>query len=123
MKFVEQTYMTCGQACVAMIAGISLKKAIEVVGKKGGTTTKDLVKALRKLGFKCGDRLKFDEPVFLAIVKEKFAKHEHEWDWHWHWVVYYNGNYYDPGRGVNPKLPKGRRYSSCLEIRKQRFGH
>jgi ABC-type bacteriocin/lantibiotic exporter with double-glycine peptidase domain len=114
MKLIDQKYaMSCGQACLAMVAGISLAKACKIIGNNRGTITKQLVKALKKLGFKCKNRLKIGEPEYLAIVKEKSYD-----DTNWHWVVYYNGNYYDPAKGINPKLSRNTKYTSCLEIKK-----
>jgi hypothetical protein len=48
----------CGQTCVAMLAGISLEESISAFnGKRGGTLTRDVVDAFRKLGIHCGDKL------------------------------------------------------------------
>jgi hypothetical protein len=63
----------CGQTCVAMIAGITLEESIEAFrGKKGGTRTKEVVAALRKLGINCGDppltRIKSQELPDTCIV-------------------------------------------------------
>lgn len=114
MKWIEQKdRMTCGQCCIAMIAGISVKKACEIIGHSHGTKTKELAKALRKLGFKCKNSLKIEEPEFLAIVKQSIPGTSN-----WHWVVFYNGNYYDAAKGINPKLWNGRKYTS-LEIKKK----
>lgn len=61
---VLQKYITqppnsnlCGQTCVAMLAGITLEESIEVFGTSGPTRTKDLIRALTKLGFKTDKKL------------------------------------------------------------------
>lgn len=78
----------CGQVAVAVIAGISLEESIKVVGKKGCTKTKDLVAALRKLGFKCPDRCKrvthLTSPISLAIAQVHSHPRRRSG---WHWVV------------------------------------
>jgi hypothetical protein len=61
----------CGQVAVAVIAGIPLEESIKLIGKKGCTTTKDLVKALRSLGFKCPNRCKTMPKPSLGIAQVK----------------------------------------------------
>ncbi len=42
MKLVKQTKLgECGPACIAMVAGVSLKRALEVVGDTSSGTTDD----------------------------------------------------------------------------------
>lgn len=87
---------TCGQVAVAVIAGISLEEAIKVVGKKGCTTTKDLVKAIRKLGFKCPDRCKkMNRTPPLAIAQVKYPTRKSGW----HWVVVDGNKIFDGQNG------------------------
>lgn len=106
----------CGQVAVSVIANCSIKKAIEVVCKKGRTKTKDLAKGLRKLGFKCPLRLqRLKEKPELAIAKLKNHKYN------WHWVVIYkdkifDGTYGDKFGNVNWK--KNWRITSYLPIKK-----
>jgi len=95
----------CGQCCVAMLAGISLEKSIELVGKRGSTRPKDLARALTKLGFECDG--------YRVRIRGHWAS-EHRRNYHlqlsdiailtvqipgkkmWHWVLYAGGNFYDP---------------------------
>jgi hypothetical protein len=85
---------TCGQVAIAVIAGISLDEAIKVVGKKGCTTTKDLVKALRKLGFQCPDRCRKMPRPPLAIAQLRTPERKSGW----HWVVVDGDKFFD---GIN----------------------
>ena len=47
----------CGQCCVAMAANVSVRSVVEILGE-GGTTTGELVLALRYFGLSCADRAK-----------------------------------------------------------------
>ncbi|TRO54804.1 hypothetical protein E2P64_08345 [Candidatus Bathyarchaeota archaeon] len=73
----------CGQVAVAVIAGISLEESIAVVGKRGCTRTKDLVRALRLMGYECPDRCKkMPRPKLgLGQVRDSTKRSG------WHWVV------------------------------------
>ena len=107
----------CGQACVAMLAGITLEESIKVFGSRAGTSTKQVVEALRSLGVKCADGLtritKSRGKSEACMVVQHFdgAKHTH-------WVVYLNGLYYDPSIGIIfPGYPDFVRETSFLEIK------
>lgn len=84
----------CGQVAVAVVAGISLEKSIELFGKKGCTRTKDVVRVLRQLGFHCPDRLSRKFP----LQKVKIAKLCYPNSNRSHWVVYNENKIYD---GIN----------------------
>jgi hypothetical protein len=107
---------SCGQHCVAMIAGVSVEEAIEAVGHDRRTRTKDLRRALEKLGMELGsDRLlqvrhnkAFFDPKHtpkaalckavhfpMAVSKKLRGRCLRSF----HWVVIYNGMVYDPGPG------------------------
>jgi hypothetical protein len=86
----------CGVIAVAVIASIPVNVAAEYIGKDGATTTKQLVKALRKLGYKCPDRLKVMPRPPLAIAKLVSKKRKGGW----HWVVVDGDKIFD---GINGK--------------------
>ena len=94
----------CGQACVAMLAGVTLNESVRIFGKRSTTTTKDVVAALRKLGIQCGDRaVRLGKGVWksgrcMVVVHAKGDKK------YLHWVVYGDGRYYDPAAGIAPGL-------------------
>jgi hypothetical protein len=112
----------CGQHCVAMVAGITLAESIVAFdGKKAGTTTKQVVAALKKLGYAAGPRLqlikgKMELPP-RCILKQQWPKQKG-----WHWVVYDKGKVYCPDSGIfdyGDELPMcGSRFTSFLLLSK-----
>lgn len=87
----------CGQACVAMVAGITLEQSIFTFGKRSGTSTKDVVNALKKLGIKCGEKLLLaksnDRPRFcMCVLHFKNAKSTH-------WTIWNEEYFIDPAIG------------------------
>jgi len=106
IEFVKQPLESslCGQACVAMIAGISLEKSIAIFGKRSSTTTKDVAVALRKIGFECADKVtritKINEkpPLCMVVVRSKDNRN------HNHWVAWNGKHYFDPALGICERL-------------------
>jgi hypothetical protein len=104
----------CGVIAVAVVASIPVNVAAEHIGKDGSTTTKQLVKALRKLGYKCPKRLKVIPRPPLAIAKLSRPNHKS-----WHWVVVDGEKIFD---GINGKPDgtvdwnRGDRITSYLPI-------
>ena len=98
----------CGQTCVAMIADVSIEKAIELVGHGHRTRTKEIVKALRKAGVECkGGLVKISSKNRLpetCLVNVLYDKN------HRHWIVKNDGVFYNPDPG------EGGRMTSFLEI-------
>lgn len=98
----------CGQACIAMVAGISLERAIEAVGhrRRGGTTTKEIVLALRSLGIACPDRLhrmNCKRPVLPGRAVVNIVKYITRADGKRkqrkaHWMLTWDGVIFDPGQ-------------------------
>jgi len=86
----------CGQACVAMLLGISLDESIKLIGKRGKTRTRDLVTALKAKGCDCGTRLIRGDFIGDCIIKMTFTRT------HSHWIIFYEGKFYDPSNGFNP---------------------
>ena len=111
MRLVRQPINSnqCGQACVAMVCGITLDAAVAAVGTTGRTRTKQLIAVLRLHGVKCGGRLKLGLPQSTAICKVTD-------DIDAHWVVRHKGIFYDPATGCSV-LPKHWRITSHLEIK------
>ena len=100
MKLVSQPdrSYSCGQCCVTMVSGTSLKIAISSMGSKGCTTAKKIAKALKDSGIECGTRLipiynKFDNLPEFCIVKVKLSWKKYGF----HWVVKLKDEIYDPG--------------------------
>lgn len=107
----------CGQACVAMAASVSLKRAIKAVGHSRGTDTKDLVFALSKLGVPCSGRLvrisrKRPNIPPRAIIHINVTNEQRDDS---HWMLNWDGKIIDPGA----RWPEGYgkwRIVSYLEI-------
>ena len=106
----------CGQACVAMAAGISLEESIKVFGHKHTTRTIEISRALNAVGIQCPSRrLKrlTDRPQWItrAIIKEIYGPIRKRKS---HWVLLWDGHIYDP----DPHGVPGSMYSSYLGIDK-----
>jgi hypothetical protein len=108
MKLVRQPKGSkqCGQACVAMVAGVSLKQSIELFKHTSSTRTRDIIKALRCAGIRCtSSRLvpfRHDTLFLTAIVKVQPLFNRKN---NWHWVVWHNGKVYDPSGYVAAGIP------------------
>lgn len=110
----------CGQCCVAMAAGVSLKRAIEAVGHERGTYTCDVVRALWALGVQCDDRCtrisrkrpNLPKRGLVAIHRPKEDGKRRE---RFHWMLTWDGRMYDPG-GAWPDGFAGWRITSYLTI-------
>jgi len=104
----------CGQACVAMIAGISLDESIKLFNSRGKTGTKTLYYALRKRGISCSNkavRIKNNNKPKLCIVTIHYSGYKNK-----HFCIWNNNKYYDPSRGVRTKLDKFERETSFIKI-------
>jgi hypothetical protein len=112
----------CGQCCVAMAAGISLDRSTYILGTEG-TTTRDLVVALRALRVPCADRSKrisrskprWPARAVLTIHRPAEAgvrRHK------WHWMLAWDGHILDPGNAW-PERYTNWRITSYLEIYKE----
>jgi hypothetical protein len=99
MKHVlQENEEGCGVACVAMIAGVSYWDArVAIFGKKQRylhtTFTSDLVKGLRKLGFRSGGKLtrlgqKSKISDYRDIPQNAILKVNRRKNGSWHWIVW-----------------------------------
>jgi hypothetical protein len=104
MKHVQQPKGSnqCGQACIAMLSGCPLEVAIELVGKKGKTRTKDLASVINRrsvgflVGLSCPDRLiplreKYGDLPRYCIVKACSQNRKRS-----HWMLIFNYLLHDP---------------------------
>ena len=92
----------CGVIAVAVIASIPVNVAAEHIGKDGTTTTKQLVKGLRSLGYKCPDRCKKISRPELGLGQLHYPsrKKNRKCSANWHWVVVDGNKIFD---GINGK--------------------
>ncbi len=107
IEYIKQpTEYLCGQACVAMLAGVSVEDVVAVMENDKGTGKKDIEKALRHYGISQAKTMtKADNNTVLpkvCILKVLLPKYGH-------WILYYDGKYYDPEFGLTDTLyPKAR---------------
>jgi hypothetical protein len=97
MKLVQQPEGSnlCGQAVVAMLLNLSLEEACELMGKRGKTTSKDLVQALCKGGVGVGQKripLRGNPPPLFSIVFARYSQGGNVG----HWMLFWNGRLLDP---------------------------
>lgn len=92
MKHLRQpTPSTCGQTCVAMLAGLELHTAIDVVGHARGTRRREIRRVLERLGCRVGDlhTLAPDEvpnPCARGLLEVR-RPHGSDLRWRGHWVA------------------------------------
>ncbi|SRR5260370_23708 len=127
MKLVVQppgSKRLCGQCVVAMVGGISLKKAVELIGHEKETGPKEIAMALRKLGVRVPrNRLvRFSKKRPLprrCVLKVVLLEGHDTWS---HWILRWDGRDYDPGgRARAYWLNRNPRVTSHLEISPRRW--
>lgn len=97
----EEGSNLCGQACVAMLAGVDLERAKELLGQ-GRTTTADLRAALGLFGVRLsivGHRISARRPT-LPASKTGLLRALGPEKRDCHWLVWHDGQIYDPTAGV-----------------------
>jgi hypothetical protein len=104
----------CGQVAVALVAGITLDEAVHVVGHKHSTKTREIVRAMRALGYTCPDTLQRIERPPLAIAKLVDTRRPRS---SWHWVVCF-GPYTIDGLPGDPLTMPDVRITSYLPLRR-----
>lgn len=117
MKLVMQNSpTTCGQACVAMIAGKSLDEVVRDMKTDGPTSIGQLIEALDRYGIPHAERnlrvsKKNPQPAPFSLL----TVHTHAG--YTHWALLHDGRYYDPEFGlIDGDYPHGR-ITSFLAIR------
>jgi hypothetical protein len=105
MKLIRQPANSslCGQSCVAMVLGVSLRKAILLTRRKGVTRISDLSRAMRKTRVEYKRFTRTAPPRSIVFVKWNSQKVGH-------WVVYFRGRIYDPQLESPTTLDKYRKY-------------
>ena len=114
ISYIKQpTEYLCGQACVAMLAGVTVEEVVSVMKNDKGTGKKDIERALDYYGIRQAKTMtKADNTTALprvCILKVLLPGYSH-------WILYCNGTYYDPEFGVTEELYQKARIQSYLEI-------
>jgi RimJ/RimL family protein N-acetyltransferase len=97
----QPTEYLCGQAVIAMLAGVSVNEVIDFLQNDKGTSDAELKNALKWYGFKlaANKRTKYEDGKLpeCAILGVKLPSYGH-------WSLYYKGKFYDPEFGVSDTL-------------------
>ncbi|WP_155988010.1 hypothetical protein [Gorillibacterium massiliense] len=115
IKYVEQpTFETCGQACIAMIAGVSIDDAIKTMKTRGPTSIGQLIEALDFYKIKHAEknkRISKKNPIYssVSILTVHMPNYTH-------WVLHYHGKFYDPEFGILDVCHPNGKITSFLEI-------
>lgn len=103
----------CGQACVAMLAGVPVDDVVRVMQNDKGTGKKDIARALAHYGIgQAKTMTKADNSTVLpraCILKVLMPGYGH-------WILYYDGKYYDPEFGLTDNLHPKARIQFYLEV-------
>ncbi len=109
MRLIKQpTDVTCGQACIAMIADKDIETVIKDMKTSGPTSIGQLVEILDQYGIKHAGKNKRiskktpePEPYSILTVHTNAG--------YTHWSLRYEGKYYDPEFGlIEGEYPYGR---------------
>lgn len=89
----------CGQACIAMIAGVTLEEASDIMKcREWQANMSKMITTLDYLGIRHSDRIVYTlgaqaELPECCIIMEKMGRYSH-------YLVGYEGRYFDPNMGV-----------------------
>lgn len=89
----------CGQACIAMLAGVSIEDVMQEMGyREWQATMGRMLSALKHYGINHADAIQFTQgrQVTLpkcCIIMEKMGRY-------CHYLIYFDGNYYDSTLGI-----------------------
>lgn len=95
IKIIQPQDRLCGQACVAMLAGVELEEVIKTMkAKKRQSSLSKVIETLDYYGIAHSDKMiyKLKNDHILpkcCIVNTKG-----------HLILFYNGKYYDPSKGI-----------------------
>jgi hypothetical protein len=94
----------CGQACVAMVAGVSLKQSCQAFGHKNATTLYAVRRSLKKLGFQSAEKCQAfgKNPARLPETCLLMLTYQQAFGGLGHWVAFHAGQVYDPAGSIYP---------------------
>ena len=102
----EPTDLQCGQAVIAMAAGVTVDEVIALLGNDRETDLKEMRRAFEHWGIKMSpERLqvthksRLPEMCLLSLETPRC----------WHWSLYADGTFYDPEHGVMSDFPESNR--------------
>ena len=113
---------TCGQCCLAMLLGVGKRRVIAAIGHDEGTTTREMIVALRRGGFVVAERLRKFR-TFEAIPTPRALLLGY-WKEYPHWMAWSQGRLFDPVEGIvdlrRTRLPRRLRVTHYLSLRARR---
>jgi len=94
----------CGQACVAMVAGVTLKASCKAFGHNCATTLFAVRRSLKKLGYQSAEKCQAfgKDPGRLPATCLLMLTYAQAFGGLGHWVVYHAGQVYDPAGAIYP---------------------
>ena len=104
----EPTPLQCGQAVIAMAAGVTPGEVCEYLENERETDLREMRRAFEHYGYAMGSKriavkTKEELPPMCVLSLETPRC--------WHWSLYHEGTFYDPEHGVMDDFPQsGRRY-------------
>ncbi len=104
----EPTDLQCGQAVIAMVAGVTVAEVVDLLANDRETTLKEMRFAFDRYGYEMSAgrtqverREQLPELCLLSLETPRC----------WHWSLYAYGRFYDPEHGVMDDFPQSaRRY-------------
>lgn len=116
MELVMQpTFLTCGQACIAMITGKRVEEVIKDMKTDASTSIGQLIEILDFYGIRHADRNKRISKKNPVPYKYSILTiHTHSG--YTHWVLLYDNKYYDPEFGLIEGEYTHGKITSFLEI-------
>ena len=112
---MQPTFLTCGQACIAMIAGKNVEEVIKDMKTDGATSIGQLIEILDVYGIRHAERNKRiskKNPVpykYSILTVDTDAGYTH-------WTLLYGNKYYDPEFGLIECEYTHGKITSFLEI-------
>lgn len=116
MEWIRQpTFSTCGQACIAMLAGKSVEEVIKDMKTDGPTSIGQLMEILDAYGIRHAEKNKRISKKNPVPYKDSILT-VHTEAGYTHWVLLFDHTYYDPEFGLlEGEYPHGK-ITSFLEI-------
>ena len=112
---MQPTFLTCGQACIAMIAGKNVHEVIKDMKTDGATSIGQLIEILDFYGIAHAERNKRISKKNPVPYKYSILT-VHTNAGYTHWMLLYDNKYYAPEFGLIEGEYTHGKITSCLEI-------
>jgi len=110
---------TCGQHCIAMLAGVEPQAVITKSKMSGGTSVERLLAIAKMFGLRAASQLwlvrDFEQLPSDAILKLRKAGSPVK---RWHWACVVDGVIHDPACSVAGEIVKGYSIVAVMPMRK-----